>query len=175
MEWQQLIVDFFLRTSQELERVLNGLTVDELNQIPRPDCNSIGWLCWHLTRSCDRNLSELTKRKQLWIKDEWHARFNRPPDPADTGFGHSSKEVTAFKSPDGEIVLAYHRAVVALAKQYITNNLSETDLKRKTRSPTLKNVATVRKRMLGVISEGLQHVGQTAYVRSLLRGKGWRE
>ena len=81
----------------------------------------------------------------------------------------------AFKSPDSKTILGYHRAVVELAKQYVTNNLSETDLKRKTRSPTLKNVTTVKWRLIGIISEGLQHVGQAAYVRGQLEGRGWRE
>lgn len=173
MEWQQLITDFFIRISKELERVLDGLSVDDLNQIPRLDCNSIGWLVWHLTRSHDRNLSELAKKEQLWIKDKWHAKFDRAPDPTDTGFSHNSEDIAAFRSPDGRTILAYHHAVVELAKQYITNNLSETDLKRKARSPTLENVSTVRRRLLSIISEGLQHVGQAAYVRGLLKGKGW--
>ncbi len=171
MEWQQLTLDYFVRISQELERVLDGLTVDDLNQRPHPDCNSIGWMTWHLTRSHDRNLSELAKKQQLWIKDKWYVRFNRAPDPTDTGCSHNSKDVAAFRCPDGRTILEYHHAVVELAKQYITNNLSETDLKRKVKSPTLKTVRTVRGRLLGVICEGLQHVGQAAYVRGLLKGK----
>ncbi len=173
MEWQKLITDFFIRISRELERVLDGLTVADINQRPHSDCNSIGWLAWHLTRVLDRNLSELAKKKQLWIKDEWYVKFNRTPDPTDIGFSHNYKDIVAFRSPDGETILAYHHAVVELAKQYITNNLSETDLKRKARSPTLKNTVIVRRRLLEFISEGLQHVGQAAYVRGLLKGKGW--
>jgi len=173
MEWQQLIMNIFVRISQELERVLDGLTVDDLNQQPRPDCNSIGWLTWHLTRSHDRNISELAGEKQLWIKDNWHARFNRAPDPTDTGFGHSSEDIAVFRSPDSKTLLEYHHAVLELAKRYISGTLSETDLKREVESPTLRNVATVRARLVGVINDGLQHVGQTAYVRGLLKGKGW--
>lgn len=173
MEWQLLINDLFIRISNELEKVLDGLTVDDLNQRPSPDCNSIGWLAWHLTRSHDRNLSELAKKQQLWIKDNWHIRFNCSLDPTETGFGHSLKDAAEFVSPDSKTILEYHHAVLELAKRYIDNNLSETDLKRRVKSPTLKNVATVRGRLLGIISEGLQHVGQAAYVRGLLKGKGW--
>ena len=173
MEWQLLITDLFVRISQELEEVLEGLTVDELNQQPRPDCNSIGWLAWHLTRSHDRNTSELLAEEQLWIKDNWHARFNRAPDPADTGFGHSSEDMAAFRSPDSKTLLEYHHATLELAKRYINDTLSETELKRENESPTFGNVATVRRRLLGIISDGLQHVGQAAYVRGLLQGKGW--
>ena len=173
MEWQLLITDFFVRIAEELERVLNGLTMDELNQMPNSDGNSIGWLAWHLTRSHDRNISELAGEKQLWIKDNWHARFNRAPDPTETGVGHSSEDIAAFRSPDGKTLLEYHRAVLEIAKRYISGTLSETDLKREVESPTLRNVATVRVRLVGIISEGLQHVGQAAYVRGLLQGKDW--
>ena len=173
MEWQLLITDIFVRISQELEKVLERLTVDELNQRPRPDCNSIGWLAWHLTRSHDRNISEMAAEEQLWIKDKWHARFNRAPDPTDTGYGHSSEDIAAFRSCNSKTLLEYHLAVLELARDYISSTLSETDLRRETESPTLGNVATVRGRLVGIISDGLQHVGQAAYVRGLLKGKGW--
>jgi len=174
MEWQLLITDLFIRISEEPERVLDGLTIDELNRQPAPNCNSIGWLAWHLTRSHDRNMSEIAGKEQLWIKDKWYARFNRAPDPSETGYGHSSEEVAAFKAPDGRIIVEYHQAVLERIKDYISNTLSETELKRESKSPTLGTVGTVRKRLLGVISEGFQHVGQAAYVRGLLKGKGWR-
>lgn len=163
-----------MRISEELERVLDGLTVDELNQQPRPDCNSIGWLAWHLTRSHDRNMSEIVGKEQLWIRDKWYARFNRAPDPAETGVGHSSEDAAAFRSPDGKTILEYHHAVLERIKDYVSNTLSETELKRESKSPTLGTVSTVRRRLVGVISEGFQHVGQAAYVRGLLKGKGWR-
>ena len=65
MEWQQLIGDIYIRISQELERALDGLTVDDLNQQPRPDCTSIGWLAWHLTRSQDRAIEDLMEKEQI--------------------------------------------------------------------------------------------------------------
>lgn len=173
MEWQQLITDIFVRISQELERVLDGLTIDDLNQRPLPDCNSIGWLAWHLTRSHDRNISEIAGKEQLWIKDRWHTRFNRPPDPTETGVGHSLEDAAAFRSPDSKTLLEYHYAVVERIRDYVSNTLSETELKRESKSPTLGTVGIVRRRLVAVINDGLQHVGQAAYVRGLLKGKNW--
>ncbi len=174
MEFQLLITDYFIRISDELERVLDGLTIEDLNKHPAPGANSIGWLAWHLTRSHDRNLSELYRKQQLWIKDKWYERFGRAPDPSETGVGHSLEEMAAFKSPDGKTILEYHKAVLERAKKYIENHLSEAELKRRAKSPTLKNTNTVRGRLLGIVSEGFQHVGQAAYVRGLIKGQGWR-
>jgi len=167
-------MDIFDRIGAQVEQVFEGLTSEELNQQPGPYANTIGWLTWHLTRSHDRNLSELAGREQLWIKDKWYARFDRQPDLGETGAGHSPEEAAAFKAPDEETILEYHRAVVELAGDYINNRLSETDLDREAESPTFGNVATVERRLLGIISEGFQHAGQAAYVRGLIKGRGWR-
>jgi hypothetical protein len=156
MAWQQLILDLFLRIADDVEQVLGGF-----------------WIVWHLTRSQDRNISELAGQEQLWIIEGWYAQFGRPPDPSETGFGHSRADATAFRAPDGRMLLAYNRSVVKRVRQYISNTLSEEELNREAYSPTFRNTWTVRRRILGIVSEGLEHVGQAAYVRGLLKGHGW--
>ena len=173
MEWQSFIIAIFERIAQELEHTLDGLTVDDLNQQPSPGGNSIGWLAWHLTRSHDRNISELAGEEQLWTSQDWYAKFNRQPDPSETGFGHSAEEAAAFRSPDGKTVLEYHHAVVKRIKDYIRDRLSETELDREAYSPTFDKTWPVRVRLLGIINDGLQHVGQAAYARGLIKGWGW--
>ncbi len=59
MEWQELIIDGYGRVLQVLERALDGLTQDDLNQQPHPDYNSMGWLTWHLTRVQDDHIADL--------------------------------------------------------------------------------------------------------------------
>ena len=191
MRWQQLIMDGYEKVFQVLEQALSGLNRDDLNQQPHPDCNSMDWLTWHLTRAQDR-LADLVNEEQLWIEDGWHARFNRPPKPMDTGFalfGHTPEDVAAFKSPDVATLLAYYESVLERTKRYI-NTLSADDLDRKlgTRSWSWERqrkitdagvvewyqpVPTVGKRLVSILGECLQHAGQVAYVRGLLKGKGW--
>ncbi len=43
MEWQELLIDGYGRIMEVLENSLKGLTQDDLNQLPKPDCNSMGW------------------------------------------------------------------------------------------------------------------------------------
>ena len=173
MAWQQLVMDVFLRISRDCEQVLDGLDTDELHQQPFPNCNTIAWLIWHLTRSHDRNISELAGEEQLWITEGWYTEFNRPPDPNETGFGHSAEEAAAFRAPGGRAVVDYHRAVVERIQHYILHTMTEDDLDRDAYSPTFGDTMTVRRRLVGIISEGLQHVGQAAYGRGALRGHGW--
>jgi len=172
MEWQELITDAYGRVLEALEQALGGLTEDDLNLQPHPDCNSMGWLAWHLTRVQDDHVADLMGQEQLWVKDGWYARFNRAPDPKDIGWGHSSEDVAAFRSPDVETLLEYHRAVLERTKRYIAT-LSAADLDRELNEPWFQPLPTVGVRLVSVVSDGLQHVGQAAYLRGLFKGKGW--
>ena len=149
MEWSDLLIDGYERILGSLERTLKELTEDDLNWQPRPDCNSIGWLIWHLTRLQDDHIAALMKEEQLWTRDGWHARYNRPPDPKDRGFGDSPEQVAAFRSPDVETMLSYHRAVLERSKGYFLT-LSNADLARELDETRFKPVPTVGVRLISV-------------------------
>jgi hypothetical protein len=172
MEWQELLIDGYGRVQEALQEALKGLTQDDLNQLPRPDCNSMGWLAWHLTRVQDDHVADLMGEKQLWLSEGWHAKFNRAPSAKDVGFGHSPKDVAAFKSPDVATLLNYHRAVLERTKRYILS-LPASDLARELNEPWYQPLPTVGVRLISVMADNLQHVGQIAYVHGLLKGKGW--
>ena len=172
MEWQALLIDGYGRILEVLERTLRGMTPEDLNQQPKPDCNSMGWLTWHLTRVQDDHVAGLMGEEQLWTSEGWHARFNRPPENGDIGFGHSPEQVAAFRSPDIETMLGYHSAVLERTRRYI-RSLSASDLDRELDEPWYQPLPTVGVRLISVLADNLQHAGQAAYVRGLLKGKGW--
>jgi hypothetical protein len=78
MEWHDLLTDGYNRLPEFMENVLRGLSREDLNWQPRDDCNSIGWLVWHLTRQQDAQITALMGEEQLWIKDGWHSSFYNP-------------------------------------------------------------------------------------------------
>jgi len=172
MELKEFMLDIFVRLTSELEQVLDGLTTEDLNILPKPDSNSIGWLVWHTTRSQDRMNADLLGEDQLWVSEKWHLKFNRPPDQKDTGVGHTSEQVAAFHAPDSKILRDYYHAVSKRTQEYINTRLTQEDLDRQVWSPTLESMATVEGRLIGNIYN-FAHIGQAGYVRGLLKGKGW--
>jgi hypothetical protein len=163
--WPDLVADQIRRIQRDLESTLDGLDPALLDRAPRPGANTIGWLGWHLTRSHDRNVSELRGAPQLWITERWYERFGRAPDPGETGFGHTPEQLAAFRSPSAGDVIAYHAAVVDMVLGYLRG--APDDLTQVVTSPTLGDTRTVQARLLGVLAEGMQHVGQMAYLRGL--------
>lgn len=174
MEWNDLLVDAYGRLPGYLSNVLSGLSQDDLNWQPRPDCNSIGWLTWHLTRQHDAQIASLMTEQQLWLSDGWASKFNLPPDPDDIGFGHTPEQVSSFKSPDIKTMLDYHHAVVERTKRYLAT-LSPTDLDRELDEPWFQPLPTVGVRLVSILDDAILHAGQAAYIRGLVQGKGWQK
>ena len=190
MEWHELITDSFGRVSWILEKALDGLTPEDLNQQPRPHCNTIGWLTWHLTRWQDRSMALFMGEKQLWVSGGWYAKFDRKPDPEDTGLGHSSEDVAAFKSPDTEILLGYYSAVLDRTGRYLAS-LAAIELDRQLNDrwygselwyqskrwhqgeSRRQGLPLLGTRLVSVVNDNIQHAGQVAYLRGMLKGKGW--
>jgi hypothetical protein len=177
MKWQEMVLKAFQTQGEELAKAVQGLTVEELNTQPMPDCNSIGWLVWHVIRSVDRNMSEIMGEEQLWIKDKWYAKFGREPDPNETGVGHTFEQAKNFKSPAADVIVAYHRAILNKVENYINYRLDENELGREYISPTFKQSALVGNRITGQFFHGNHHIGQADYARGQLKGtgkgKGW--
>jgi len=133
----------------------------------------MGWLTWHLTRQHDAQISALMGEEQLWIKEEWHSKFNRPADPKDSGFGHTPEDVAAFKSPPVQTLLDYQRAVLEQSKRYFPT-LAKEDLDRELDEPWFQPPPTLGVRLVSIMNDAVLHAGQAALLRGLRQGKGWQ-
>jgi hypothetical protein len=172
MKWQELLVEAYQLQSRELVKVLDGLTVEDLRKRPFPGANPIGWLLWHTIRSADRLLGDCLLGEQLWIKDGWHKKFNRPPDFNDTGFGHTDAQVDGLNIPDVKTLMDYNSAVMAEILRRLPK-LSEADLEKEYPASWMPGTkAPLHSRLMGELNN-LQHVGQAGYVRGVLKGHGW--
>ena len=84
----------------------------------------------------------------------WHAKFSRPADSKDRGFGHTPEQVAALES-DAETLLAYHRAVSERSKKFFLT-LSDDDLDRELNEPQYQPLPTVGVRLVSVMPANLQ-------------------
>ena len=152
---------------------LDGLSKDDLHWQPGPDSNPIGWLTWHLSRVQDNHVSAMAGKQHVWATEGWNAKFDRADrPPTERGRGDTSEQVRAFQAPDAATLTGYYRAVRAATNTFL-DGLSESDLDRPV--PAVEGDATIplRTRLEMVMLDCLQHSGQIAYLRGLLKGKGW--
>jgi uncharacterized damage-inducible protein DinB len=173
MDSGAVLADAFERVREGVRRVTDGLGAEALAYRPDPDANSIAWLVWHATRVHDDHVSEIAGADQIWVADGWAERFDLPFDPADTGYGHSSEQVGAVR-PDGPALLVgYHEAVAERTFAYL-QTVDAADLDRII-DDRWDPPVSVGVRLVSVVDDQTQHLGQAAYVRGMLERRAARQ
>jgi hypothetical protein len=124
---------------------------------------------WHLTRVEDGQIADLMGEPDLWTRDGWHRKFDRAADHEDSGYGHTPRQVAAFRSPSAKVQLDYLRATTERTKQYLAS-LSPSDLDRVLDEPG-PDPATVGVRLLSILADCHQHAGEAAYIQGLLKAR----
>jgi uncharacterized damage-inducible protein DinB len=171
MDCKDLIFDSLNRVDEDVRRTLQGLSEDQLAFRPAESANSIAWLAWHLTRVEDDHVSELAGRPQAWIEERWHARFGRDADPSDTGFRHTAVQVAGIRPKSPEVLIDYYAAVHRRSIEYL-HSVTCADMDRVI-DTNWNPPVTVGVRLVSVVNDTTQHVGQMAYVRGLIAGRHW--
>ncbi len=169
MNSAELLTDSFGRVRETVHNAVEGLTREQLAVQLDEQANSIGWLIWHLTRIQDDHVAGVGGFEQAWTAEGWMDRFALPFHPADVGFGHHAEQVSVVR-PDADLLLGYYDAVHERTLGYV-KGLSDDDLDRVVdRSWT--PAVTLGVRLVSVISDDLQHVGQAAFVRGVVLRRG---
>lgn len=166
MQATDVLRDGFDRVRGLVASTADGLGADDLAFRPGDDANSIAWLLWHLSRVQDDHLAEVMGEEQLWASGEWPADLGLPADPADTGYGHTSAQVAAIRPDRPEPLIEYHDAVSARTIAYL-DTLDADDLDRVV-DRSYDPPVTLGVRLMSVVDDSLQHVGQAGYLRGLL-------
>jgi uncharacterized damage-inducible protein DinB len=167
MDQAALLTELFARVDGHVEQVLDGLSTDELVAPPAPGANTIGWLLWHLTRVQDHHVADLLGRDQIWVEPGRAERFGLAPDPENTGYGHSPEQVASVRPEDAAAVAAYYDAVARRTREFLASVIAA-DLDRVV-DERWDPPVTLGVRLVSVADDDIQHAGQAAYVRGLLR------
>ena len=168
MDVSDLLVEAYDRLPELVRSAVEGLSPDQLRSAPAPGANPVGWLVWHLARVQDHHVSEVLGDEQLWIRDGWAARFGRDPHPGDTGYGHTPEQVAALHPGGGAVLVDYYEAVAARTRGFLTT-LDPADLDRVV-DDRWDPPVTLGVRLVSVLDDDVQHVGQAAYVRGMMLG-----
>ncbi|MCL9762180.1 DUF664 domain-containing protein [Frankia sp. AiPa1] len=166
MNGSDLLADAFGRIRDEVRDAVTGLSGPQLGIRLDGAANSIAWLVWHLTRVQDDHVAEVAGVEQVWTAHGFAGRFALPLDTASIGYGHTSAQVDVVQVDDPELLVAYHEAVHDQTVRYLSG-LSEADFERVV-DKRWEPPVTLGVRLISVIADDLQHVGQAALLRGIL-------
>jgi uncharacterized damage-inducible protein DinB len=162
----ELLAEAFGRLPDLVRAAVNGLNAEQLRTPPADGANTVGWLVWHLARIQDGHLAELTGDEQVYVTGDWARRFALKPDPDDNGYGHTSEQVLAVRPESAKVLVDYYQAVHERTLGYLSG-LAADDLDRVV-DRSWDPPVTLGVRLVSVLNDDTQHVGQAAYVRGLL-------
>lgn len=160
-----LLIDSFGRVLEDGLAVLDGLSAKELAHRPGTDSNSIAWLIWHLTRVQDDHVAEVAGLEQVWTAQGFCERFGLPLEESDIGYGHTPAQVAVVRA-DADLLASYLRAVHEQTVGWLPGVAAE-DLDRVV-DERWDPPVTLGVRLVSVVNDDTQHVGQAAYLRGLL-------
>lgn len=169
MQAREILVEGFSRIGPAAHAVLDGLSDEQLTFAPTPQANTIAWLIWHLTRVQDDHVSDLPlaghSREQIWHSGGWAGRFALPFDDSATGYGQSVDEVHQVR-PTVKLLADYYDATYAATQEFL-GAITDSDLDIVV-DTNWDPPVTMGVRLVSVIDDSLQHLGQAAYLRGLL-------
>jgi hypothetical protein len=164
----ELLVDGFGRIRENVADVLDGLTPEQATYRIDADANPVSWLVWHLTRIQDDHVAAAFGVPQVWSAQRWAARFGLPAGMMDHGWGDSSAQVATVAAATSSAgpLLEYHEATYAQTIKLVSS-VSDADLDRVVDTRWTPHV-TLGVRLVSVLDDDMQHIGQAAFVRGIL-------
>lgn len=166
MESTDVLTEAFGRLQPLVKSACEGLTQDQLELRPDSDANSIGWLIWHLTRVQDDHVADLVHSKQIWIEQGWQEQFGLYLPADDIGYGHNSTDVAKVRGLSPEQLLGYYAQTQERTMSVLTG-FTSVDLDHVI-DDSWDPPVTTGARLVSVLGDCLEHVGQAAYLRGLV-------
>lgn len=160
-----VLAEAFSRLPAVAVRAVADLSVDDLAWRPDDEANTIAWLVWHTARGQDVQIADLAASDQVWTADGWAESFALPFSPAEMGYGMSPADVAAVRV-DAELLVGYLEAVTLRTRAYLEDldAASYDDVVDDAWDPPV----TAGARLVSILNDCVQHIGQASYVRGLL-------
>lgn len=159
----EILTDFANRPV-DAATALPDLTPDQLNAHPGGHPNSVAWLLWHSGREADVQLADLTGSAEVW--EEFRDRFDLGEIGDSIGYGHTPEQAAQISVDDQGLLNDYLDAALSALVRYV-GGLAESDLD-EIIDENWTPAVTRGVRLISIIDDAIQHVGQAAYAAGAL-------
>lgn len=161
---REILRDSLTRLIAHVEEITDDLP-DEVSFFrPTPEANSISWLIWHSARVQDAQLAHIAGIDQVWFTGNWVDRFALDLPRDAHGYGHTAADVGKVRVP-ADLLAGYYHAVHTMSLAYVASVTAE-ELARIV-DENWNPPVTASVRLVSIIDDCAQHLGQAAYVRGI--------
>lgn len=161
MDARDVLIEFAGRPVEAAQALRDRLGGGTLNHHPGGHPNSPAWLLWHAGREIDAQLSALSGAAEVWTSQNYSERSGLGELGESLGLGHTPEQARAVVADGPDLLLGYLTAVTDALRSYV-RTLGEDDLDtvidENWDPPVTRGV-----RLVSMIDDAVQHVGQAAY------------
>ena len=167
----ELIKGELTRLHKALDASLNGLTPEQLHQVPagHPSANTIAWGLWHYARTEDNVVRYILQNRRpiVWAEGGYADKLGLPPVAQGTGM--TTQEAQGLRIKD----LALFREYVAKVWASTDDYLAKVDPAALDATVTIKplgEMPAIRALMQVCVTHGFMHAGEIELARTLVGG-----
>ncbi|MEQ0573929.1 DUF664 domain-containing protein [Mycobacterium tuberculosis] len=150
---------------EHVDELTDGLT-DQLACYRRPPAPTALRGCSGTAPGCRIYRSPMAGVEEVWTRDGWVDRFGLDLPRHDTGYGHRPEDVAKVRAP-ADLLSGYYHAVHKLTLEYIAGMTAD-ELSRVV-DTSWNPPVTVSARLVSIVDDCPQHIGQAAYLRGIAR------
>jgi DinB superfamily len=165
----ELIRGELARLHKALDASLNGLTPEQLHQVPagHPSANTIAWGLWHYARTEDNVVRYILQncRPIVWAEGGYADKLGLPPVAQGTGM--STQEAQALRIKDLGLFREYVAKVWASTDEYLAR-VDPAALDATVTIKPLGEMPAIRGLMQVCVTHGFQHAGEIELARTLV-------
>ena len=123
--------------------------------------------CGRLTATLqDDHVADVAGTEQCWIADGWCERFDLPSDRNETGYDQDLEAAAHVRVNSADLLIGYHDAVHVRTLAFLATT-SDADLDAIV-DDRWDPPVTLGARLISIVADDLQHVGQAADARGIL-------
>jgi hypothetical protein len=165
---REVLRDAFTRLIEHVDAVTDDLSEEvslfRPTTVSGKQANSICWLVWHSARVQDAQLAQIAGVEQVWLSAGWVDRFALDLPRDAHGYGHTAEEVGKVQAP-ADLLAGYYHAVHRMTLEYLAG--ITTDELARVVDANWNPPVTASVRLVSIIDDCAQHLGQAAYVRGI--------
>lgn len=162
---------------QQILKVVDGLSDEQLAWRPLPRAHSLGWTLWHLARTADTfqaSVPDPSPRSQIWEADHLAGRWRLPTVLMGTnglGTGVDDDAAATLDPPDKGALVDYAKKAFA-ALDAIVDRLDEPFWCREHTSSFFDGTATIGRSVVAGMAHDSRHLGEMEYIKGLMGLRG---
>ena len=162
---------------QQILKVVDGLTDDQLAWRPVPRAHSMGWTLWHLARCADviqASVADGQPRKQIWQDQGLAAKWHLPSvlmGVNGLGTGVDDDVATTLDPPPKGALVEYARGAFA-ALDSVLDKLDEALWCKEHTSVYFDGPATLGRSVVAGMAHDSRHLGEMEYIKGLMGLRG---